>query len=66
MVHMKEGYYTIDLVQNDPFLDSSRWMLMSRGPEDDTQFMGEAFPRARKVAESSTASVWRVEWPRSP
>ena len=61
MVHVNSGYYTIDLVQNDPFLDGSRWTLMSTGPADDLRFIRKAFPGARLAASSETASVWDLE-----
>jgi len=61
MVHVYAGHYTIDLVQNDPFLEGSRWMLMSHGPADDQSFIQQSFPRARLAASSATATVWKVE-----
>jgi len=61
MVHVNAGHYTIDLVQNDPFLEGSRWMLMSHGPADDQSFIQQSFPRARLAASSATATVWKVE-----
>jgi hypothetical protein len=61
MVHVHSGYYTIDLVQNDPFLEGSRWVLMSRGLDDDRHFIQQAFPKARLAASSETATVWQVE-----
>lgn len=61
MVHVARGYYAIDLVQNDPFLDSRRWMLISTGPADDRHFMQAAFPQARLVAENQVATVWQIE-----
>lgn len=61
MVHVNTGYYTIDLVQDVPFLDNARWILMSRGPADDAQFVPAHFPGARLAAENRTASVWQIQ-----
>jgi hypothetical protein len=60
MVRIGRGYYTIDLVQNDPFLDGGRWMLFSSGETDEERFMAQAFPGARMVRSNATASVWQV------
>jgi hypothetical protein len=59
MVRINRGYYTMDLVQNDPFLRSPRLMLFSMGEGDETAFLRRHFPAARKVAENETASVWQ-------
>jgi len=61
LVRISRGYYSVDLVQNDPFLDSDRWMMFSRGPAEDERFLQAAFPGARKVAESPVATVWRLK-----
>ena len=60
-VHRDRGYYSQDLVQNDPFLDGSRWILLSAGDESDAQWMRRAFPGSRRIAANEVASVWAVE-----
>jgi hypothetical protein len=60
-VRLARGYYSIDLVQNDPFLRGSRWMLLSYGPVEDERFMRRNFPRARIAAENDVATVWQVD-----
>jgi hypothetical protein len=54
------GFYTIDMVQNDPFLESDRWMLYSRGDAEDAQFAHSLSADARPVAVSEAATVWEI------
>jgi hypothetical protein len=60
-VRADRGYYTVDLVQNDPFLRGRRWMLLSRGPVEDERFLRRNFPTARLGAENDVATVWQVD-----
>jgi hypothetical protein len=60
-VNPGRGSYSIDLVQNDPFLESDRWVLISHGEAADKQFMQAFFPRSRRAAAGPVASVWVVE-----
>ena len=60
-VHAERGYYAQDLVQNDPFLEGSRWILLSRGDESDADWMRRAFPTSRRIAANEVATVWAVE-----
>lgn len=55
------GYYTVDLVQNDPFLEGSRWILLSRGAEDDARFMAHFFPGARCAVRTPLAELWQQD-----
>jgi len=55
------GSYTLDLVQNDPFLDGSRWILISLGELEDARFMHAFFPTAKRTTASPLASVWKVD-----
>jgi hypothetical protein len=60
-VRIDAGYYTVDLVQNDPFLRGVRWMLISRGRTEDEEFVRSLFPSARLGAENDVATVWHIE-----
>jgi hypothetical protein len=60
-VRRERGYYSQDLVQNDPFLEGSRWILLSGGDESDVDWMRRAFPRSRRIAANEVATVWAVE-----
>ncbi|MFL5310653.1 MAG: hypothetical protein ACJ79H_09405, partial [Myxococcales bacterium] len=60
-VRRDRGYYSQDLVQNDPFLDGLRWILLSGGEESDAGWMRQAFPRSRRIAANEVATVWAVE-----
>jgi hypothetical protein len=54
------GFYTIDMVQNDPFLESDRWMLYSRGDAEDARFAHALSADARPLASSEAATVWAI------
>jgi hypothetical protein len=58
-VHAERGYYTIDLIQNDPFMDGARWTLISHGDDDDDRFM-KALPPSRLKAKNPVAAVWEL------
>ncbi len=60
-VRQERGYYSRDLVQNDPFLDGSRWTLLSAGDQSDAEWMRRAFPGSRRIAANEVATVWAVE-----
>jgi hypothetical protein len=60
-VRRDRGYYSQDLVQNDPFLDGARWVLLSAGEDADADWMRRAFPRSRRIAANEVATVWSVE-----
>lgn len=58
------GFYTIDMVHNDPFLDSDRWMLYSHGDAEDALFARRLSASARVVAANDVATVWEIPAPR--
>jgi hypothetical protein len=60
-VRRDRGYYSQDLVQNDPFLEGSRWILLSGGEDSDAEWMRRAFPGSRRIAANEVATVWAVE-----
>jgi hypothetical protein len=60
-IHTDAGYYTNDLVQNDPFLRGPRWVLISRGRREDERWIQGIFPRARVSARNDVAEIWSVE-----
>jgi hypothetical protein len=60
-VRIGAGYYSVDLVQNDPFLRGARWILISRGRAEDEQFVRRMFPSARLGAQNDVASVWQID-----
>jgi hypothetical protein len=55
------GSYLIDLVQNEPFLEGTRWILISLGEREDARFMSTSFPNAKRIAASPLGTVWRVD-----
>jgi hypothetical protein len=60
-VDVNRGSYTVDLVQNDPFLEADRWILISFGELADGDFMRASFPRAKRSAIGPLGSVWQVD-----
>jgi hypothetical protein len=53
--------YTLDLVQNDPFLRNQVWYLVSFGAQRNERFMRERFPGARRESADRRGEVWRLE-----
>jgi hypothetical protein len=58
LVHVQNGYYAGDLVQNDPFLRTRPLMLISHGDEDDAALLAERFPGLQVLTRSPTATAW--------
>ncbi len=55
------GYYTQDLVQNDPFMEGTRWILLSAGPTEDARFMKAWFKDARLTVHTDVADLWQID-----
>ncbi len=56
-----QGYYTEDLIQNDPFLRKPIIMLRSINRREDLKMIKTMFPEAKKVQTSSSYTVWEIE-----
>ena len=52
------GFYSVDLVQNDPFLRGHRLMLVTRGPSRDEVMMSKRFPQYTLLYRDHRGSVW--------
>jgi hypothetical protein len=52
------GYFSFDLVQNDPFLRDPLIHMVSYGQAADAQMMQQYYPDLVKLSESSRGSVW--------
>ena len=61
LLRTDRGYYTQDLVQNDPFMEGTRWILFSRGPAEDARFMRGSFKGARLAVHTDIADLWQIE-----
>jgi len=57
-VNTNHGFYSADLVQNDPFLRDARIVLVLRSPELDKAFVARNFPGFRKLASGSWGEHW--------
>jgi hypothetical protein len=57
-IDIRRGFYTHDMVQNDPFLRGSRiTMVLERGPAQ-AELMAKRFPAYRKSAEGPWGELW--------
>ena len=61
IVNTIQGYYTQDLIQNDPFLRESKMILRSAGQKKDLEMMKEKFPGARKMKNNVSYTVWEIK-----
>ncbi len=59
-IRPEEGYYSIDLLQNDPFLRKNITFLKSPGPKLETAFMEEHFPGAVPRDDAVGTRVWLI------
>lgn len=57
------GYYSIDLVQNDPFLREERITLITHGRKEDAQFVAARFPNLTLLSVDHRGSVWGIKKP---
>jgi hypothetical protein len=57
-IDYRRGFYTIDLVQNDPFLRDDTVYMASRGPREDAALVASHFPGSRLLAEQEYGTVW--------
>jgi len=60
-IRPEEGYYSIDLIQNDPFLRSNTVFIKSFGPEDEKQFIDKYYPDAVPKSDSPDTRVWYID-----
>jgi uncharacterized membrane protein len=56
-----EGYHSVDLVQNDPFLRQNTLFLKSHGRQTEKPFMAQCFPGAVPRSDDPNEAVWYVE-----
>lgn len=56
-----EGYYSVDLVQNDPFLRQRAIVLKSHGLETEEPFMANYFPDASRESGGPNGQVWNLK-----
>lgn len=60
-VDVRNGYYTQDLVHNDPFLRGPVWTFVSFGREADAALVQQLFPGARLAVERGDSTAWVIE-----
>lgn len=63
LVRWQAGYYSVDLVQNDPFLRELPLYMLSQGEQPDADMLARRFPDLVLLARNETASVWGVTTP---
>ena len=54
------GYYSLDLVQDDPFLRNPRLIFASEGKARDDELVMRLFPGARPAQSTGIASAWAL------
>jgi hypothetical protein len=52
------GFYTLDLVQNDPWLRGNEIRMVSHGLAADTELMRRYFPEMQRVYDDAHGSIW--------
>jgi hypothetical protein len=52
------SFYSLDLVQNDPWLRGNVTRMLSRGPTADADLMHDQFPQMRRAYLGPHGSVW--------
>jgi hypothetical protein len=54
------GFYSLDLIENDPFLRNPIWYLRSFGVVEDRALMQRLFPGAVQVSQGLDGSSWNL------
>lgn len=62
-IRVREGYYTIDLVQNDPFLRQQTLFVKSFDVEGERPLIEKHFPRAVPRSDAPDEPVWLIKDP---
>jgi len=57
-VNVRTGFYTIDLVQNDPFLRGPRITMVFESAERSAALMAARFPAFRRSAQGEWGELW--------
>ncbi len=57
-VNVRAGFYTRDLVQNDPFLRGPRVTLVYEGAERAAALMAARFPQYRRTEQAEWGELW--------
>ena len=60
IVNTSQGYYTRDLVHNDPFLRDPIIMLRSINSSSDAEMMHALFPEAMNIKHTAGYSIWEI------
>jgi hypothetical protein len=60
------GYYMVDLVQNDPFMGTERWILLSLGDAADTHLAKTMLKGGRLISLDNLTAVWRGQRASAP
>jgi hypothetical protein len=57
-VNIGRGFYTRDMIQNDPFLRGPRVTMVMGPPASAEALMAARFPGYRKVSEGEWGQLW--------
>ena len=58
-VDIRSGFYTQDMVQNDPFLRGPRIVMLRSSPERDVAVVAQHFPGYLKTDEGRWGALWK-------
>src|SRR5262249_41299120 len=58
IVNWPVGYYSVDLVQNDPYARNQPLLMFSHGRPADAQMMSAQFPGLKLQSHSGSGTVW--------
>lgn len=59
LVDIRSGFYTQDMVQNDPFLRGPRIVMLRISPERDAELVAKHFPGYLKSEEGKWGALWK-------
>jgi hypothetical protein len=60
-IHIGTGFYTQDMVQNDPFLRAPRMVMVYDGAQRTAEFMARNFPGYAKRAAGDWGELWHAQ-----
>jgi hypothetical protein len=60
IVNTKQGYFTRDLVHNDPFLQDPIIMFKSINNSRDAEIVNTLFPKAINIKHTAAYSIWEI------
>jgi hypothetical protein len=60
-LYPEQGFYLMDLVQNDPFLRSNSLRMVGKGEREDQEFLNNAHIKAVPLSANSFGQAWLIQ-----